>query len=161
MRDKSAWKPIWTQERSECARRARCRMHRVNRPERNEGKDHGWSESQICLEQIWTHEVRPEGAVQGCTASINHRHADFESGVRRLLTLYFNTLPGRPLPNLQDNAGLCTASSRKTHARLDQLGAGNKPTGSKSRTELLVNRHANLTHVRQRSGWKRTSENKG
>ncbi len=32
-RDKSAGQPIWTSERSEDARRARCRMHLVNRPE--------------------------------------------------------------------------------------------------------------------------------
>ena len=30
-RDKSAGEPIWTTERSEVARRARCRMHLVNR----------------------------------------------------------------------------------------------------------------------------------
>ncbi len=48
----------------------------------------------------------------------NYRHADFQSGVHRLLALYFNKLPGRPLLNLQYGAGLCTASSRKTHARV-------------------------------------------
>ncbi len=47
---------------------------------------------------------------------LNHRYADFQSGVRKLLALYFNKLPGRPLPILQYNAGQCTASSRKTHA---------------------------------------------
>jgi len=31
--DKSAGEPIWTTERSEVARRARCRMHLVNAPE--------------------------------------------------------------------------------------------------------------------------------
>jgi len=31
-------------------------------------------------------------------------HADFQSGVHRLLALYFNKLPGRPLPNLHDCA---------------------------------------------------------
>jgi hypothetical protein len=36
--------------------------------------------------------------------SINHRHADFQSGVGMLLAFYFNKLAGRPLPNLQDNA---------------------------------------------------------
>ncbi len=35
---------------------------------------------------------------------INTRHADFQSAVRGLLALYFNKLPGRPLPNLQYNA---------------------------------------------------------
>jgi len=35
---------------------------------------------------------------------INTRHADFQSDVGRLLALYFNKLPGRPLPNLHDNA---------------------------------------------------------
>ena len=35
---------------------------------------------------------------------INTRHADFQSGVHRLLALYFNKLPGRPLPNLHHNA---------------------------------------------------------
>ena len=34
----------------------------------------------------------------------NTRHADFQSSVRSLLALYFNKLPGRPLPNLHDNA---------------------------------------------------------
>ncbi len=32
--------------------------------------------------------------------------------------LYFNELPGRPLLHLQYSAGRCTASSRKTHARI-------------------------------------------
>ena len=35
---------------------------------------------------------------------INHRHADFQSRVGRLLALYFNELAGRPLPNLHYNA---------------------------------------------------------
>ncbi len=49
---------------------------------------------------------------------LNHRHTDSQSGAGRPPALYFNKLPGRPLPNLQDNAGLCTASSRKIHARV-------------------------------------------
>ncbi len=48
----------------------------------------------------------------------NTRHADFQSDVRELLALYFNKLPGRPLPNLHHNAQHCTAHSRKTHAKL-------------------------------------------
>ena len=35
---------------------------------------------------------------------INHRHADSQSNVGRLLALYFNELAGRPLPLLHDNA---------------------------------------------------------
>ena len=35
------------------------------------------SESQICREQIWTHEVRPQGAAQGCAASIEHTTRGF------------------------------------------------------------------------------------
>ena len=40
----------------------------------------------------------------------------FSVRVGTLEAMYFNELPGRPLPNLQDNAGRCRASSRKTHA---------------------------------------------
>ncbi len=48
---------------------------------------------------------RSESARRASEASqSNHRHADFQSGVRRLLALYFNKLPGRPLPNLHHNA---------------------------------------------------------
>ena len=39
---------------------------------------------QICWEQIWTHKVRPEGVAQGCAASINHRHADFQDAAPRI-----------------------------------------------------------------------------
>ncbi len=46
--------------------------------------------------------------------SINHRHADFQSRIGSLKALYFNVLPGRPLPNLQDNAELVHA--KFTHA---------------------------------------------
>ena len=46
----------------------------------------------------------------------NHGHADFQSRVSSPEALYFNELPGRPLPNLHDNAGRCTTSSRKLHA---------------------------------------------
>ena len=35
---------------------------------------------------------------------INTRHADFQSGIRRLLALYFNELAGRPLPDLHYSA---------------------------------------------------------
>jgi len=35
---------------------------------------------------------------------INTRHADFQSGIGRLLAIYFNKLSGRPLPNLHHNA---------------------------------------------------------
>jgi len=35
---------------------------------------------------------------------INTRHADFQSGIGRLLAIYFNKLAGRPLPNLHHNA---------------------------------------------------------
>ena len=48
----------------------------------------------------------------------NTRHADFQSHVGLPKALYFNQLPSRPLLNLQYGAGLCTASSRKTHARV-------------------------------------------
>ena len=34
----------------------------------------------------------------------NNRHADFQSGVGRILALYFNKLAGRPLLNLHHNA---------------------------------------------------------
>jgi len=50
-------------------------------------------------------------------AESNHRHADFQSRVGPSTALIFKELLGRPLPNLQYDAGLCTASSRKTHAR--------------------------------------------
>jgi len=43
---------------------------------------------------------------------INHRHADFQSDIGRLLAIYFNKLSGRPWP-------VCTAmhnSARLTHA---------------------------------------------
>ena len=50
-------------------------------------------------------------------AESNHRHADFQSRVGSPKALYFKELPGRPLPNWQYSAGLCTTSSRKTHAR--------------------------------------------
>ncbi len=49
-------------------------------------------------------------------AESNHRHADFQSRVGSPEALYFKELPGRPLPNLQHNAGRCRASSRKIHA---------------------------------------------
>ena len=49
-------------------------------------------------------------------AESSHRHADFQSRVGSLKALYFKELPGRPLPNMQYSAGLCTTSSRKTHA---------------------------------------------
>jgi uncharacterized membrane protein YsdA (DUF1294 family)/cold shock CspA family protein len=47
---------------------------------------------------------------------LNHRHADFQSRAGSPEALYFNELPGRPLPKLQHNAGRCRASSRKIHA---------------------------------------------
>jgi len=49
-------------------------------------------------------------------AESNHRHADFQSRIGSPEALYFKELPGRPLPNLQYHAGLCTTSSRKSHA---------------------------------------------
>jgi hypothetical protein len=52
---------------------------------------------------------------------INHRHADFQSRLGSLRALYFKELPGRPLLSLQDNAELCIARSRKTHARVFML----------------------------------------
>ena len=55
---------------------------------------------QICREQIWTHEVRPEGAAQGCAASINHRHADFQNAGGSHKVIFINKLPGRLLHNL-------------------------------------------------------------
>jgi len=36
--------------------------------------------------------------------TINHRHANFQSGAGMLLALYFNKLAGRQLPNLRHNA---------------------------------------------------------
>jgi len=54
---------------------------------------------------------------------LNHRHADFQSRVGSPEALYFKELPGRPLPNLQYNAGLCTADSRKTHASISTCDA--------------------------------------
>ena len=56
--------------------------------------------------------------------SIYHRHADFQSRGGSPEALYFKELPGRPLPNLHDNAGRCRASSRKIHAGAQLLGTG-------------------------------------
>ena len=53
-------------------------------------------------------------------AELNCRHADFQSLVGSPEALYFNELPGRPLPNLQHNAGRCRTSSRKIPA-VDQV----------------------------------------
>ncbi len=52
---------------------------------------------------------------------LNHRHTDSQSGAGRPPALYFNKLPGRPLPSLQHNAGRCRASSRKIHAAHSSL----------------------------------------
>jgi len=41
--------------------------------------------------------------------SINHRHAGFQSRAGSPKFLYFNELPGRPWPNLQNNAQLVHA----------------------------------------------------
>ncbi len=49
---------------------------------------------------------------------LNHRHAVFQSRAGSPEALCFKELPGRPLLDLQYDAGLCTAHSRKTHARL-------------------------------------------
>jgi hypothetical protein len=44
------------------------------------------------------------------------KNADFQSRKDPLLVIYSSELVGRPLPNLQHNAGRCRASSRKIHA---------------------------------------------
>ena len=59
-------------------------------------------------------------------AESNHRHADFQSRVGSPEALYFKELPGRPLPNLQHNAGRCIASSRKSHAPVPSSGSSRK-----------------------------------
>ncbi len=58
-----------------------------------------------------------EGAAQGCAASINLRHSDFQCCVCSLMYLYFYKLPGRPLPNLHNNTQQCRTQSRRIHAR--------------------------------------------
>lgn len=46
----------------------------------------------------------------------DYRSQSFQSGVGGLLALYFNKLPGCPLPDLHYNAKLCGTHSRKTPA---------------------------------------------
>ena len=71
--DKSAGKPIWTQERSECARRARCRMHRVNLPE---GENRLWPiRVTDLLKQIWTHDESAGQPIRTCARSKHARRA--------------------------------------------------------------------------------------
>jgi len=63
----------------------------------------------------------PSATIVHATRRINHRHADYQSRVGSPGALYFKELPGRPLPKLQYDAGLCTTSSRKTHAARSPL----------------------------------------
>ena len=95
--DKTAGLPFCTTERSDVARRA---PHRDVRRESNRA----WNNSYLNAEN----------------AILRTGHADFQSGAGSSKALYFKELPGRPLPSLQYNAGLYTASSRKTHAKLTQ-----------------------------------------
>ena len=48
--------------------------------------------------------------------ALERAHKYFQSRAGPSEPLYFNKLPGRPLPNLHNNAGRCRASSRKIHA---------------------------------------------
>jgi hypothetical protein len=45
---------------------------------------------------------------------INHRHADFQSDIGRLLAIYFNKLSGRPWPDLHYRHN----TARLTHANI-------------------------------------------